>query len=226
MVMKVQKEDNLAERLNDGILKARKPLIALCVALVVIIVGLVACVLITDSSTKKALAQIDEIQYTLTTDVNDVSEDELAAREEKALTALAPLTAKSGTIGSRANLLAAEIHFQKKDYEAARTAWLAAASTKKNAYTAPLAYFNAAVCSENLADNDAAVTYYTLASETKDFLLLDHALFNLGRVNEAKGDVNAAKAAYEKLTDAASGSNWVNLAKSRLLAFQIAGTAE
>lgn len=226
MVMELKKDENFAEKLNDRLLKARKPLITLLIALIVVIVGLVTFVLVTEGTTKKALAQLDEIYFALTTDVASVSEEDLAAREAQGLESLKALAAKSGAVGSRANLLVAEIQFQKKDFAAAREAWLLAANAKKNAYTAPLSYFNAAVCSESLGDLDAAVQYYTAASDSKDFLLVDHALFSLGRVNEAKGDFEAAKAAYEKLTAAASGSSWTNLAKTRLLALQIAGSIQ
>ena len=225
-IMKVKDDENLAERLNDTLLQVRKPLITGLVVLLVAILGLVAVVLVNDSAKKKGLAQLDEIYFTLTKDVSEVSDEELAAREAAALTALESFASKNGAIASRANLLIAEIQFQKQDYAAARDAWLRAAQTKQNAYTAPLAYFNAGVCSEKLSDLASAIDYYAKAADTKDFLLSEHALFSLGRVNETKGDFAAAQAAYERLTAAASGSNWTNLAKTRLLALQSAGSIE
>ncbi|MCR5725073.1 MAG: tetratricopeptide repeat protein [Treponema sp.] len=246
MAENVIREDNLAEKINTKLIAARKPLLAALIVVVVLVVGLSAFVLVSEHATKKGLAQIDEIYYSLTSQAGKVLsdaasdsaeatvEDELFASSKEAITslgnvsleALAAFSKKGGIVGVRANMLSAEIYFQQNQFDKARESWLSAARAKKGAYTAPLAYFNAAVCSEKLNDLESAVSYYTAASEAEDFLLVDHALFSLGRVNEAVENVAAAKAAYEKLTDTHPESSWANLAKSRLIAFKANGTAE
>ena len=120
-------------------------------------------------------------------------------------------------------MLVAEIKFAQKNYDEARSAWLKAADVNKKAYTAPLCYYNAAVCCENLNDIDGAVSYYKVASEYEDFVLIDHALFSLGRVNEAAQKYDEAKAAYEKLNEIRPSSNWGKLAKSRIIFLKSAG---
>ena len=251
MAENVKNEESLADRLNNRLSSAHKPLVCGLVVLLVLVVALASCVLVLEHNTKKGLAQVDEIYFSLTSqlakfetaapaadsaddqaqevNVEDLllsNKESVTNLENLSLTALAAYSKKGGIVGVRANLLSAEIYFQQNEFEKARASWLAAAGAKKGAYTAPLAYFNAAVCSESLNDNASALSYYKLASEAKDFLLVDHALFSLGRVSEAQSDFASAKEAYEKLNDLHAGSSWANLAKSRLLALQAAGSIE
>lgn len=225
-IERMKADESFAERLNDSLVRARKPLLVVLVVLIAVVVALVAGILVVNDGERKGLSQLDDAYFTLTNDAGNLSDEELFDRENTALSVLSALSGRGGVVGVRANLLMAEIQFQRQDYAAARAAWLSAADAKKGAYTAPLAYFNAAVCSENLGDAAAAVQYYTAAADAKDFLLVDHALFSLGRVHETNGDFAAAKVVYERLTDAATGSSWTNLAKTRLLALQATGSIE
>ncbi len=239
-------DETLATRLNDKLTAVRKPLLAALAAVIIALVVLVVAILVSEQSTKKGLAHIDAIYFSLTskeygseavatsadgeeTTVEDQylsNTKSLAEAESISLEALIPYAAKGGIVGVRANLLMAELYFEQKDFEKARAAWLKAATAKNGAYTAPLAYFNAAVCSENVGDNEQAAQYYKTAADAKDFLLADHALFSLGRVQEALSDVAAAQEAYEKLCDVHPDTTWAHLAKSRLLSLQASGAID
>lgn len=173
-------------------------------------------------ATEKGISTLDKIDFEFRNEGAGISESDLIVRQDKALEALEELTVKSGIVGVRANMLKADILFQKKDYEASRSAWVKAGDSKKSVYTAPICYFNAAVCSENLGDNDSAISYYSKAIKSEDFLLIDHAYFNLGRVNEAAGKTDDAVAAYEKISDLHPTSRFAAVAKSRVIAIKAA----
>ncbi len=192
------------------------------VGLIVVLLVLTGVAVATSSFNKKAveneLAEVDSIEYSFKKDADDISAEDFAARQDKALADLEALVSKSGIVGIRANMLKAEILFEKNDFENSRSAWLKAAEAKKSAYTASICFYNAAVCSENLNDLNGAFDYYSKAVSNEEFYLIDHAYFSLGRVNEAKGDAEAALASYQKICDVHPASSWANLAKTRIIA--------
>jgi tetratricopeptide (TPR) repeat protein len=212
-----------ADSLGTFLVKNRTILLSVIILLLVIVICAGVVVSIAGKSSANGLEQIDTITYTLTKDAADLTGNELAARQDAALSSLAPYAKKGGIVGVRANMLTADIQFQKKDFENSRTSWLKVASLQKDSYTAPIAYFNAGVCSEELSDNGNAITYYENASKAADFLLANHALFSLGRVKEAKGDFEGAKAAYKKINDDHPSDSWAQLGQSRILALQASG---
>lgn len=226
MAEKFNQEETTAEKLDSFLTRNRAPLLTCALVVIVAVVAVLAVVVIGGKSTEKGLAKVDSVYYTLTKDAAGLEGDALVSRQDAALEQLESLAKKGGVVGVRANMLVADLQFQKKNYEAAKAAYLKVAGAKKNAYTAPLAYFNAATCCENLKDLDGALANYTLAADAKDFMFVDHALFSVGRVNEAKGDFKAAQEAYNKLNDTHPSSDWANLAKTRLIALKAAGSIE
>lgn len=235
MAEKVQNE-TVAEKLNASLAKSSKALLALAAVVVIAFLAVIVVSSVNAGATKKGLELIDSINFSLTNESGasavdeNVSEEEAAAkkaeektaRQNEALKQLVSLSSKSGIVGVRANMLVADIKFSQKNYAEARDAYVKAASGKK-AYTAALNNFNAAVCSEELGDDDSAVKYYEKAASDKDFVLIDHALFSLGRVYEKKSDFGSAKSTYEKLNGLHPSTSWGQLAKSRLIALKAAG---
>ena len=136
----------LADSLNAKLEKSKGTVIAICAIVAVVIVVIAVCATVKSKSTERGIEKIDSISYTLTDKASELSEEDLAARKDKALEEISSLTGKGGIVGLRANMLVAEIKFSQKKYEEARSAWLKAVDVKKSAYTAPLCYFNAAVC--------------------------------------------------------------------------------
>ena len=226
MAEKFKQEESTADKLDSFLVRNRSLLLTIALVVLVAIIGIALFVVLSGKATEKGLEQIDTVYYTLTKDADSLEGDVLAARQNAALDQLASLTGKGGIVGVRANMIAADLQFQKKDFEAAKASYLKVASAKKNAYTAPLAYFNVAACCENLNDLDGALEYYTKAAETEDFLLADHALFSVGRVQEAKKDYKAAADAYNKLNDVRPDGDWAELAKSRLIELKANGSID
>lgn len=225
MADKIEKE-TLEASLNEKLEKSKGMVFAVAAVVIVAIVAVAVVATVKSKITEKGIEQVDTISYILTNESKDLSDSDIAARQKKALDDLSSLTSKGGVVGLRANMLAAEIKYAQKNYSEARDFWLKAVEVKKNAYTAPLCYYNAAACSENLKDTDGAIAYYKAASEAEDFLLVDHALFSLGRVNESAKKYDDAKEAYNRLTSLHSSSKWADLAKSRLIALSIAGNIQ
>ena len=135
----------------------------LVVAVVAVVVYAVSATLITKSN-EKGLASIDGITYKLTKDSVNLSEEELEARRTAALDSLTALVKKGGVVGVRANILAGEITYSQKKYDDAAKYWVSAAAKGKKSYTAPLAYFNAATCYEELGKLPEAIEYYEKAA--------------------------------------------------------------
>lgn len=244
MSEKIQKE-SFADKLNASLAKSSKAIVAVVAAIIVILLAVIVVSNVKASSAKKGLEQIETITYALTKEAEipaedentELSEEEKAAKEAEteakkaedkharqttALEQLSSLSSKSGIVGVRANMLIADIKFDQKKYDEARDAYVKAANGEK-AYTRSLNNFNAGVCSEELGDNDSAEKYYKAASDDSDFVLIDHALFSLGRVYESKSDFENAKSTYEKLNDLHPTTSWGQLAKSRLIALKADG---
>jgi tetratricopeptide (TPR) repeat protein len=167
----------------------------------------------------KGLAAIEEISYRL----EKAPKEELETAVAEALTSLDKYTSGKSVVGTRANLLKAELLFRDKKYEDARTAWITAAETQKKSYTAPVAWYNAAVCSEELGDTASAISQYETAIAFDDFALKTHAIFSLARVKDESGDYAGAVAQYQTLGDTYPDDSWTKLATSRLIALRAEG---
>lgn len=213
------------ERLSHFMLKYRMQIIILTAAIVtgIVVYGISAAVV--SSLTAKGISFVDSVEYDFTKNSDGLSEAEIETRRGDAMTKLTYLS-KGGIVGVRSNMLAADIAFARKDYAAAKSYWSAAASKGAKSYTAPLAYYNMAVCDENTGNLAEAVANYGKASDVKDFPLASHARFSEARTYEALGDYKKASEAYTKLTAAARADAWTNLAETRLIALKAEGKIE
>jgi tetratricopeptide (TPR) repeat protein len=181
---------------------------------------------VSDSQTKKGIDAVSAIEYQYVKKSDDIADSEVAERQAAALASLASYTEKKGIVGIRANMLAADINFAKKDFAASLDAWLKAAALGEKLYTAPICYFNAGVCAEELEKTAEAIKYYETAANKPDFYLAAHAFFNLGRMNEVAADFEKAKTAYQAVIDKYPGNDFANLAQSRIIALNVSGKAE
>ena len=226
LTMEKKRKESAGEKV-DGFL-TRNRVVILSVFLVAVVAAIAAGLYfgLRQSSFKKGLAAIDSIEYTFTKDIDSADAPALVERQNAAMKALEPYLAKKNIVGVRANRLAAEISYEKKDFSTSLGYWLAAIDCQKNTYVQPVCYFNAASCSEELNNNDDAAKYYDLAANSKEFLLSSHALFNFARVKEASGDNSAAAVAYKKLVDEYPYDNWASLAQSRLVTLKAEGLIE
>lgn len=216
-----EEKKTLAEKVSNGLTKYRVLFIGLIVGLIVvaIIAGVIS--VITNSSHQKGLNQLDSIIYTL----SKADEASVTTAVDVALPQVLELAENNAgnIVGIRSNMAAAEIYFSQKKWSEARDCWLKAATSKNAGYTAAISYYNAAVCSEELADVDAAIDYYKAAIANEDCEFESHALFSLGRLYEGKADYTAAAENYTSLKDKYPSDSWTSLAESRLIALRIEG---
>ncbi len=213
-------QETSTSKVTGFIEKNVKVIFGIAIVLVIFLCVALGASAVSSKTAEKGLSELDQIEYTFKKDVDDLSDADFEARQDAALKSLEELSSKCGITGVRANMLKADILFQKKDYSGSRDAWEKAAKSKKSAYTASICYYNAAVCSENLNDLDKAVEFYELSLKSKDFLLADHAYFSLGRVYETKGNTDKAKEAYNKVNEIHPDSRWAAVAKSRAIAIE------
>ena len=224
--LKSKKQADTSKNLENFMIRHRKPILISGICIFVIALAVCLFIGITDAIRKKALAQIDEIEFNYTKNFSDITDDELSQKQTTALDGLKPYLEKKDFAGVRANMITADIYFAKKDYTNALDYYLKAVQAGEKLYTAPICLFNAGVCAEELGNNSDAISYYQSAADFTNFTLASHALFNAGRVNETEGNYAEAVSMYQKLVDNYSSDSWTNLAQSRLVQLRIDGKAE
>jgi len=224
--MEKKQKKSAGERVDGFLTRNRAVILTVFFVVVLAAVALGLFAGIRQSGYKKGLAAIDTIEYTFTKDISSADASAVLERQNAAMKALEPYLGKKNIVGVRANMLAAEIAYEKKDFSTSLGYWLAAISCQKNTYVEPVCYFNAASCSEELNNNEDAAKYYEFAANAKEFLLSSHALFNFARVKESSGDNSAAALAYKKLVDEYPYDNWASLAQSRLISLKADGLIE
>ena len=223
----IETEEKTTVSAMDNFLSSNsKILLAIVITVVLAVVLAILGISINDSATLKQISAIDKISYALTQKSAALSDDELDARRTEALSALEPYLSKKGIIGVRSNWLVADIYYQRGAFEDAKKAYLALALASPKSYTAPIGYYCAAECCENLGDNENALAYYEKAESYDDFMMKTHTIFNIGRVKETAKDYEGAKAAYSKLTENYPNDEWTKIAKSRLLDFEVKGLVQ
>lgn len=213
----------VSSKLGAFIEKNKKAFITVLILLICLLVGFIVGVVIADNSKAKALQALDEITFELTDNSSTLDESEQAVRIQTAIEKASAYVNKGGIVGARANMLCADITFQQGKYEESASYWQKVAEKSKKSYLAPLAYFNLAVCQENLGKTDDAAENYKLAADNEDFVMRPHAMFSYARIIESKGDYEQAAKAYNEINDNFSSDSWANLAKSRLIALKNEG---
>ena len=205
------------------IVKFRFVLLGILVAgiLAIVAVGVVSS--LNEKAVKAGLTEIDAVTNDYATlkfsgTPDNAKEDDLIARAQAVADKSGPAVVKV-----RANMIIAEIQFGRKNFEAARSAWLAAAEADKKSYTFGLCNYQCGICSEELGEMDNAVAYLNTAAESEDFADVPRVLFNIGRIEETRGSFEKAAEAYKKLTTDYPSDQWASLAKSRLVSLSIDG---
>ncbi|MBR5965338.1 MAG: tetratricopeptide repeat protein [Treponema sp.] len=206
------------QKLGEFLGKNFKVLVGVLCAVIAAIVAYVVWFNVSNSIVRKNLDKIEVVEYSFTKDASFIDDSELSSRQEKALSNLTPYLNKGGIVGARANMLAADIYGQKKDWQACKDAWLKAASKRKGTYIESLCNFNAAAAYEELGQSQEALALYEKVSADKNFVDRSRAYFNAARLKEAAGDYEGAKVFYKAIGELGySNDSWNDLAKTRLI---------
>lgn len=218
-----KKEEKLtfSDKLGKWIYKNRKLLISL---IVILLIGGIAVALGTSSIKKnieKNFSQLNNLvdEYSMLTRDFDKTEDEKLAESKviaEEMIALAEANKKNGVV-LRAYMNAAEIYYGNGDFALAAECWENAAKVNEKAYTAGISLYNASVCYEELGNIDAAIAALEKAAANENFPLATKAMFNQGRLEEAKSNYDAAYDIYNALVAKNASDEWAKLAKTRAI---------
>ncbi|MDR2659310.1 MAG: tetratricopeptide repeat protein [Spirochaetaceae bacterium] len=230
-IEKIEKNElNVSENNEETVYsffeKNRKPILISCIVLLILLVGLIGVLLIRDIMQKDAIAKLDLLVERYEKVKNNLSGEELEnpADAEELLTELLNFGKNSFAYpAARAWFMAANIYHERGEWQEARDAWLTAAAKGGKDHLTPVCLFNAAVASESAGDLDAALSNYQKSVTFADFPAAAHAQFSIGRLQETQGDNVAAIAAYRALIENwPSDTDWTNLARSRIIALELA----
>lgn len=224
----VQKQNNDEKKpvpviISEFLLKHRRIILSSIAAVSAVVIAIVIFFVVIEKRNASATAQIEALLEKWETSKTDKEGQDLTDAEDAILAELLTIADNNKRLssGARANLVAAELYFGRNDWTKARERYLAAADARESIYIAPLAYYNAAVCSEELADSEQAIALYNRALDHDSFTMKSRALFNIGRIEEQRGNRDLAIASYEKLAELYPDDSWTLLAKSRIIALKI-----
>lgn len=209
------------DKISGFISKKAKILIVILAAAVVGVTAFAIYTHVKESKKIEGLESVAKIQNDLYENYSTLSKESQAQKREEAVSKLSDYTSKSGVVGVRANMLAAEISIMGEDQAAAASYYAQACDKDSSSYTYGLCAFNAAVCYENAGNADKALEYYSKSANDSNSILKSHAKFSLGRMYEAQNKIDDAVNAYTSLYNDMNenvNDEWVLLAKSRLLA--------
>ena len=215
----MNEQKDTATSVSSFIENHKTVIITISLLIIVAVIAFLAYSGISNSIRKSGLEKLD----TLSIEFTKVDQDDSAAIDDILVRAKELADSSSGIVATRAYMFAADIDFANKNWEYSKESWLNAAKSSESAYTAPLCYYNAAVCAEEVGNTDRAIANYTLAVSKENFSLAPRAYFNMGRVEEQRGGFEAAEKAYNMLIDNYSGNDWANLAETRLLTLKTEG---
>lgn len=213
---------SFSERCGQFLTQNRKPIVIILGAIcAVVAIALIASSLTTRAAKKASIET--EAMISEWTDLRNKNAEDMTAEEDALAEKLEKQAAANGRTYSafRAYTTLGEIYVLRKDWEKALTFYQKAGEALPKAYTAGIAYFNAATCADELQQHDKALELYTLSAASDDFPLKPRALFNIGRLEESLAHPDKAIEAYTKLTESYPDNDWALLAKSRIIALSI-----
>jgi tetratricopeptide (TPR) repeat protein len=220
-------ENNAGEKIILFIQDNRRKILIALGCVVVLLAVFIGTLAVRDGLTARSIGRVDDfnrrydvLRFTIT--------EESAAEEVAALLAdLSVFASKaSGYSGSRAYALIAGIHGDRKEWAEAEQAWREAAKKAGKTYLAPVALFNAASAAEAQGKIPEAITLYGECLAVPDsFPSAPRAQFAIGRLEEQRGNKEAALDAYRSLRAAwPNDAVWRNLAQSRIISLEGEGS--
>ena len=213
-------------KLESFLAKNRKSVLITFIVVLVLIIGFITFEIIKSTGSNKNLAKVEALYYELIADSSDLDDAAVAKRSTECLEKLAAYTKKSGIVGVRANMLAAELSYLEADYEDAINYYDTAIAKGKKSYTAPICFYNKGSCFEELNKPSDAAEAYRAAAEFEEFGMAPHAYFSLGRVLESLGDYEGAYEAYKSINEKFTDDDWGNLAETRIIDLKVQGKIE
>jgi tetratricopeptide (TPR) repeat protein len=207
--------------LVEFIRKYRKVLAAVIIACAVILIGIVAGFSIRENIVNREISRAEALGERFEELRFDINESESEEAVQALLADLDALASKSGGFASAHSYsLIAGIHADRKNWVEAEKAWILAARKGAGGYLAPVSWFNAAVAAEEAGDAESAIAHYGEAIAFADsFPSASKAQFAIGRLEEGRGNREAALEAYRALIEKwPLDTIWTSLANTRIIA--------
>ena len=213
---------SFSERCGQFLTQHRKPIVIILGAICIAVAGALVASSFTTRAAKQASTETEAL-ISEWTDLRNKNAEDMTAKEDALAEKLEKQAAANGSTYAafRAYTTLGEISVLRKDWEKALAFYQKAGEALPKAYTAGIAYFNAAACADELQQYEKALELYTLSAASEDFPLKPRALFNIGRLEESLAHPDKAIEAYTKLTESYPDNDWTLLAKSRIIALSI-----
>ena len=213
---------SFSERCGQFLTQHRKPIVIILGAICIAVAGALVASSFTTRAAKQASTETEAL-ISEWTDLRNKNAEDMTAKEDALVEKLEKQAAANGSTyaGFRAYTTLGEISVLRKDWEKALAFYQKAGAALPKAYTAGIAYFNAAACADELQQYEKALELYILSASYDDFPLKPRAFFNIGRIEESLAHPDKAIEAYTKLAESYPDNDWTLLAKSRIIALSI-----
>jgi tetratricopeptide (TPR) repeat protein len=216
-VVKLEEPHSLA-----GFLQQRgKFFLGLLVFVVAVIVVFFVVAGVQDANTKKDLAALDDLVERYETLEVSIENEPSSADVEALCSDLQTFAAGTrGYAGAKAWSLAGTVYAKQEKWAEAENAFAESAKNGRKTHLYGPSLFNAGIAAEEANNIDKAIEYYTRSTEVPGTIIGARAQFSIGRLQEEKGDEEAARLAYRTVIDQYpdySGDTWREFAQSRLI---------
>ncbi|MDR1230855.1 MAG: tetratricopeptide repeat protein [Spirochaetaceae bacterium] len=196
--------------------------LGLLIFVVAAIVVFFVIVGVQDASTKKNLTALEDLVERYEKLATALEEEPSGADVETLRSDLQTFAAGTrGYAGAKAWSLAGTVYSKQEKWAEAENAFAESAESGKKTHLYGPSLFNAGIAAEEANNTDKAIEYYTRSAEVPGTIIGARARFSIGRLQEGKGDKDAARLAYRNVIDQYtdySGDTWRDLAQSRLIA--------
>jgi tetratricopeptide (TPR) repeat protein len=219
----IPEKTNFGDKINDFIQKKRKGIL-ICLGATVFLVALFIGILtIRNAIHTKAIVRVEELNRRYEELRFDITEESKAEDVDALLADLNGFGEKrSGYAGTRARVIIAKIHSDKKEWVEAQRAWTDAAKAGAGTYLEPVSFFNAARAAEEQGNTEEALLLYSQClARAESFPQAARAQFSVGRIEESRNNREAALEAYRTVVSKWPADElWVNLAQNKIAVLQ------
>lgn len=220
MEIEKTKKGGVENKLDSFIGKYRKPILAIGIVLVVVIIALcIAVVMIQRSTDSKFDTLVDvEALYTGLGSLDPESQEyaDAYAGFTAAADALIASAGLDSYPGAKARLMEADAAFANMDYAEAASMYAEISAAQSGTYLAALCQMNEAACYENLGDQERALELYTMVRDGNS-TFGTKASFSIGRIYAAMGNDALAEAEFATLADSGIQSEYARMAEAYLI---------
>ena len=218
-----QEKLSVAERLIEFIQKNRRVLLAGFIVIAVGLVGSIVGLTVRERVVANAFMRLDEFQQRHIALMPYIGAEELLRQDEvnALLEELNAFAARnSASVAARAFNMIASIYWAQERWSEAERAWIAVADAMPRPHLSPISLSNAAVAAEYDGDFESAIALHTRVVQEHEHVLFVavRSQFSIGRLHEARGDIEAALAAYRSLLSRwPHDPRYANFAQSRII---------